>query len=441
MSSSNFWSYFSTHATLVAVWGLLLGLLVTGLAALVQCRVVWLHRWLRLGWISDLLLSKDPRQKMLCIRFLVGWVNCAVGVAALNFGVSIGVIDADQTRYLTIAALLVQGVWYAAIRSGWNKQFNDPSMAEAMRATVVGFLAWGYLIGGPGRPVALMLLFMMLMFGMFVSTSGQLIRTCVLAALMFGAVMLHIAQTESGIAYQAEMQMVYFGVMLTMLVSVCLLVNQLARMRSKSTQRKNDLSLALSQVQELAIRDELTGLFNRRHMGNLMQAEKLRADRARRGFALCLIDVDHFKRVNDSHGHAVGDEVLARLAQSLQDELRDTDAIARWGGEEFLVMFTDTDDEAPHAVLERIRKHLAQTVVSTMQPDVRVTFSAGLTAYRFGEELHDTLERADVALYQAKAEGRNRTVKAPSGLMLTKASPASPSAGTPAGASAHNSMA
>jgi diguanylate cyclase len=172
------------------------------------------------------------------------------------------------------------------------------------------------------------------------------------------------------------------------------------------------LAKALKQVEQLAARDELTGLFNRRHMMELLRVEKQRTDRTGRGFALGVIDVDHFKSVNDRFGHHVGDEVLASLSAALNAGLRDTDVVARWGGEEFLVMFTDTDDQMPLAVLDRIRSHLADTQVSQTRPDLRVSFSAGLTAYHVGEGLNGTIERADQALYLAKANGRSRTERA-----------------------------
>jgi diguanylate cyclase (GGDEF)-like protein len=412
MTPATISTFIVENAAFMAAWALLLGLIVAGLAAIMHCQVGWIHRWLSMGWLSDLVLSADPNQKVLGIRFLVGSANCAAGVAALNFGVARGAIDPAASGQLTMAALAVQLLWYLAVRSGWNKRFSDPSLAEPMRSSVIVFLAWGYLIGGPGRPVALMLLFMMLLFGMFTGTSRQLIRSSVLAALVFGAMMLYIARTERHVYMVAEMQIVYFGVMMTMLISVCLLVIQLTTLRARSTQRKNDLSKALDQLQLLATRDELTGLLNRRHMVDLLRAEKQRADRSRRGFAMCMIDVDHFKSVNDRFGHGVGDDALRTLTSALRTVLRDTDVVARWGGEEFLIMFTDTDDDATQAVLERVRHQLKASAVSPLHTDLRITFSAGLTAYRFGEEVRETIERADQALYRAKAAGRNRTERA-----------------------------
>jgi diguanylate cyclase (GGDEF)-like protein len=391
--------------------GAMLGLLVTALAALIHCKVQWLHRWLRMGWLSDLAFSKDPRQKVLLTRFMVGSVNCMVALASLNYGVARGAIDAADCRSLTVAGGAAIALGYAIFRSGLNKRFSDSSLSEPIFFSVIAMLAWGYQIGGPGRPVALLVLFIMLLFHMFIGSSRQLIRGSVVAAVSFGASMYSVAQHPTD-QYTVDMQMVYFGLMATMLISVCLLVTELAALRAKSTQRKMDLSKALKLVEQLAARDELTGLFNRRHMTELLQVEKQRADRSNRGFAIGVIDVDHFKSVNDRFGHNVGDEVLASLSAALNAGLRDTDVVARWGGEEFLVMFTDTDDQAPMLVLDRIRNHLVTAQVSHTRPDLRISFSAGLTAYQFGESLNGTIERADQALYLAKAHGRNRTERA-----------------------------
>ncbi len=117
---------------------------------------------------------------------------------ALNYGASIGVIDVDGCRQLTVAAVLIMAVFYGLLRTGWNQKLANPSMSEAQMAAAIGFLGWGYLIGGPGAPVALMLLFIILMFGMFTATSRQLIRSSVLAGIVFGAAFIMTGVRESG---------------------------------------------------------------------------------------------------------------------------------------------------------------------------------------------------------------------------------------------------
>lgn len=399
----------SAQSHYLIAWAALITAVVVCVTAMIRCNTLWLHRWLSLGWLSDLLFTPDPKQKTIGLRYMVGVVNCTTGLVALNYGANIGVIDPDGCRQLTWAAVLVMGTFYGLLRTRWNQKLANPSMSEAQMAAAIGFLGWGYLIGGPGAPVALMLLFIILMFGMFTATSRQLIRSSVLAGIVFATVFLMTAMRESASPTTVQMQMVYFGVLVIMLVSVCLLVNEMARLRARLTDRKADLTAALAQIKELAIRDELTGLFNRRHMVSVLNAEGQRTDRSQGRFCLCLIDVDHFKAINDEWGHGIGDEVLRSLSNVIAAGLRETDVVARWGGEEFLVLFTETDCEDATVVIERIRQMLSNTVVCTTVAELRVTFSAGLTTYQVDESIVATIERADQALYQAKATGRNRT--------------------------------
>lgn len=397
------------QAHYLIAWAVLITAVVVCVTAMIRCNTLWLHRWLSLGWLSDVLFTRDIKQKKIGLRYMVGVVNCTTGLVALNYGASVGVIDPDGCRQLTWAAVLIMGTFYGLLRTGWNRKLANPSMSEAQMAAAIGFLGWGYLIGGPGAPVALMLLFIILMFGMFTATSRQLIRSSVLAGIVFATVFLMTAMRESAAPITVQLQMVYGGVLVIMLVSVCLLVNEMARLRARLTQRKSDLTAALAQIKELAIRDELTGLFNRRHMVSVLNAEGQRTDRSQGRFCLGLIDVDHFKKINDEWGHGTGDEVLRSLSNVIAAGLRETDVVARWGGEEFLVLFTETDCEDATVVIERIRLMLSNTVVSSNLPELRVTFSAGMTTYQVDESIVATIERADQALYQAKATGRNRT--------------------------------
>jgi diguanylate cyclase (GGDEF)-like protein len=197
------------------------------------------------------------------------------------------------------------------------------------------------------------------------------------------------------------------------LVSMCVLMTYLSNIRARSSQRKQSLTEALGRIRELAIRDELTGLFNRRHILELLHTERSRADRTSQPWCLCMIDVDHFKAINDCHGHGVGDEVLRSLALIIRDGLRDCDHVARWGGEEFLVLLPNTGLDEAVLVVERIRQALLRTGVSRTVDDLRVTLSAGVSQVLAEESLPQSIDRADQALYQAKSAGRNRTQAAP----------------------------
>ncbi|MBZ8141050.1 GGDEF domain-containing protein [Rubrivivax gelatinosus] len=158
-----------------------------------------------------------------------------------------------------------------------------------------------------------------------------------------------------------------------------------------------------------ARRDALTGLSNRRELQELLPAQLLVAAAQRRPVSLAVVDLDHFKRINDRHGHALGDRVLVAIAQLLRDGLRQADVLARVGGEEFVVVLFDTSPELAHDVLERLRHRVAEHDWSGLAPEMVVSLSIGL-AHAPGYDLEPLFERADRALYRAKAEGRNRLV-------------------------------
>lgn len=392
---------------LILVWAVMVLLLSGGMAALVNCALFETHRWKRWSPLRDFLLSSDPAQRGLILRYLIGLLDGMAGVLALNYGVVRGAIDAQACQHLTWGAIMSGVVWTVVLRSGLNKRLSTALAVELQVMTAIFFLAWGYQIGGPGKPVALMLLFIILMFCMFIVTTRQLVRCCVLSTLGFGMVFTRAAHEANG-PFVAEMQLVYFGTMVIVLMSMCLLATHLSNMRVRAMKRKAELAEALARIRELAIRDELTGLFNRRHMLDMLNAERSRTARAGHPWCVCLLDIDHFKQINDRHGHGVGDEVLRSMGLIIQDGLRGSDQVARWGGEEFLIMFPDTSCEEATQVVTRIRQSLATSLISRTVPDLRATFSAGVTCFDNDEPMTQTIDRADQALYRAKAAGRNR---------------------------------
>ena len=167
----------------------------------------------------------------------------------------------------------------------------------------------------------------------------------------------------------------------------------------------------------------------------LAQAHQQLAQRQRSDAALCiaLLDIDHFKSVNDLHGHHIGDEVLRRFATETSGAMRSSDLVARWGGEEFIVMFPATPMTHAQTALVRLEARLAATGFTDLAADLCVTFSAGLIEVRRGEALHACIERADRAMYRAKAAGRNRVDFADSALLpQALPEPLSPAAPEPA---------
>lgn len=161
-------------------------------------------------------------------------------------------------------------------------------------------------------------------------------------------------------------------------------------------------------LEELSTKDPLTGLFNRRHADEILRTEIKRAERYQEAVSVALFDLDRFKRVNDEHGHACGDEVLVETARMAVAHLRQTDTVARYGGEEFLVVFANTPGPAATDSMERFRATVAAYVHACT--GVAVTVSAGVASWRPGDSLEGLLKRADERLYAAKEAGRDRVV-------------------------------
>jgi two-component system, cell cycle response regulator len=168
-------------------------------------------------------------------------------------------------------------------------------------------------------------------------------------------------------------------------------------------------SRLFDRVQNLAIRDSLTGIFNHRHTVELLSQEVERAGRYLGRVSALMLDVDHFKKINDEHGHLAGDAVLRDVARLLKDALRTVDSVGRYGGEEFLVLLPHTPPEEAFQTAERIRQEIAQHTFRTGRREVQVTVSVGVASLPSGEGSAEALIReADQALYRAKALGRNR---------------------------------
>jgi diguanylate cyclase (GGDEF)-like protein len=166
------------------------------------------------------------------------------------------------------------------------------------------------------------------------------------------------------------------------------------------------------EYEQAAKTDLLTGVHNRRWMDEMFPRQIARSEHAGQPLALVMADIDHFKRLNDTYGHATGDVVLRAVARRLSDTLRPTDFLVRYGGEEFVALLPGATAETAHIAAERVRKaieheeYLSTTAIGAL----RVTISLGIAILQPGDTLERLIERADVALYQAKAAGRNRVI-------------------------------
>ncbi|OIQ81050.1 putative diguanylate cyclase AdrA [mine drainage metagenome] len=180
----------------------------------------------------------------------------------------------------------------------------------------------------------------------------------------------------------------------------------------EAEQRILALTAELDHASEMAHEDYLTGALNRRGMDEALEREFSRADRFGTEVCLAMMDIDHFKRLNDTLGHDAGDVALAHLARVTKDTLRPTDVLARFGGEEFIIILPETGRDEAIAVMTRVQRELTRQFFLHNNERVLMTFSAGVAQRQSGEAAEVVMKRADVALYQAKQAGRNRVFAA-----------------------------
>lgn len=228
---------------------------------------------------------------------------------------------------------------------------------------------------------------------------GLTLTTCWLATLaaVYGVRALHAAalpQGGSGLLTQDAIQIVYTG---SFTICNLMLVIGFATMASDYVRAR---------IEEQAIRDPLTGTLNRKALLECLEREHSRSVRSRQAFSVAMVDVDHFKKINDGHGHPVGDRVLVHLCRRMQALVRPHDVVARYGGEEFMIVMPDTALPAARQAAERILNDAVKIDGPTLPT---FTISLGLAEWSEADDsVEATVARADTALYAAKANGRNR---------------------------------
>lgn len=360
--------------------------------------------------IAHLILGSERKQQLRISRSLTAAYVFLACVGLQIYASRTGLLEAEHGWRVSILCLVNITLWYGLLRSGLNLRFRDPALTMPQVLAAMTIIVYAYSGANQIQGSIMMLLTLVQVFGIF-NMSQRDSRLAGLYSLgLMGCAMVYKTQTDPT-NYPYQLEIAHFILIAAILPTISSLAAQLNNMRTRLQSQKNELAQALTRIQILATRDELTGLFNRRHMLEVLSQHQKRLIRSgHHRFCLALLDIDHFKRINDTHGHGVGDEVLREFSATLQRALRDTDVLARWGGEEFLLLINDTSPDLAIIGVDRARELLAASPLLPHMPDLKVTFSAGLTGYDDVEELNTCIDRADQALYRAKSEGRDRTV-------------------------------
>jgi diguanylate cyclase (GGDEF)-like protein len=350
-------------------------------------------------------LLRSRRQQLTAATVAIsGGIPLMVAAAAIG--------QAPWTAVLIWAplCLVMNLLAWAGMKFSWAHRWRDPTLTAPQIAWAIGSTAVCYAMLGPLRGMVLPMVALAIVFAIF-ALPARTVRWLTWWTLgVYGAVMSTMSWWQPARFPPLE-EAIYFGSLLLAVPPMALLAARMSELRARLARQKSELEQALQRIRQTAERDELTGLFNRRRILEELLAVQTRAQRSAAPFAVAMVDIDHFKDINDRHGHAGGDAVLRRFAQLAQDTLRAVDMLGRWGGEEFLIILASEDVAGATVVAERLR--LAVSALEVERPDggrIRLTVSMGLAGWQAGEPADRLIARADQALYRAKAGGRDRVV-------------------------------
>ena len=361
------------------------------------------------GGIRQLLFGADRKLHRL-LQYWAATVAMYAVVMGLIFGRA-ALAGQPDALALCLYTIIGIGAFYVLVRTSGPLGLSPNTLAGLQAVFSISIQVWGYPLAGPLRGPTLMGLMVVIVFSTFALRPRQTLLLTAVGLLGIGGTMWWHAAHDP-LHFPPMVESVTFTIMAVSSLAVTFLTGEMSKLRSRLKTQKQELQTALDTIRTLATIDELTALANRRHMNALLAAEERRDPASGKPTCIALLDIDLFKQINDRHGHAAGDDVLRQFAAAARAEVRVSDVLARWGGEEFLLMLPDTLPEEALAVLARLRTRVAAIRVEGVSLERPVSFSAGLTPRLGRERLTATINRADEALYRAKAEGRDRVLEA-----------------------------
>ncbi len=358
--------------------------------------------------LSRLLIpTNDPKQSHRIRRLLMaaGASSMVVVLLFISF-----LLDVLPLRAFVIAALVTLFfvlAFYAIFRSGLNLRFRDSSLTlpQIFCSTLVILYALNESQNGHG---VLALIYMVsFLFGVFRLSTRQLLSLTAFVALSYAGII--AVRWHSGAdPIQFKLMLLNWIVLTAVLVFFSVMGGYISRLRKEVAESKVRLEKALLHIENMAARDELTGLLNRRSLVDILAQQKSRGDRYGTTFSILMVDIDFFKRVNDTLGHQAGDVVLRVFAQAASASLRGTDLLGRYGGEEFMAVLDQTPIQRSGIVAGRLCALARKLTFEESSSGLHISISIGAAEYRKPEQWQATVERADQALYRAKHAGRDR---------------------------------
>jgi len=357
------------------------------------------------------LFSHDPKQALRLFRHLsaVLALLCFTIITVYFYYYNLYSVDRDTLFVIIIVFWLGELFFTVILRSGLNKLYYDPSLTVPQLLWATCFLLAILYLLNDGRGLVLIAYFGMLSFGYFQLRFREFFFVAIIAVLGYVFIILyhyHYQPQRINIEFELLQLLAFAGTITVMLYTG----SSIHRLQKRAKKQYVELQEALIVNRELAISDELTTLFNRRHFMEILEQQKALSERNNMDFVLCFFDLDRFKRINDTFGHYTGDIVLQKFAEILKKTIREVDCAARLGGEEFVCLLVDTDIKNAEKIAERIRKKLKNFNFNDIAPSLHATVSVGIANFKQFNTIQDTLMTADNRMYLAKRLGRNKVV-------------------------------
>ncbi|HZE60484.1 MAG TPA: GGDEF domain-containing protein [Burkholderiales bacterium] len=352
-------------------------------------------------------LPRDESQALRMRRYLMA-AGTSLLLCAVLFILSLAEhlpwrVTAEGTG--AVIALIV--LFYIFFSTGLNLRFSDPSLTTEQLGAALLVLAYLVTHAGPARSPLMLFYPVAMLFGVLRLSGRRMMALAVLALVAHGMMLALVTVREPQLDRAALLG--EYAVLAIVLPWFAAMGGYVNRLRTRLSDSNRELKHAFDRIEQLAVRDALTGAYNRRFLMECLAGERSRAERLGSTFAVCLVDVDHFKAVNDELGHAAGDAVLQGLPRLAAAGLRAIDTFGRFGGEEFLIVLPGTALNGASAAAERVRRAI-EGARFPAAGERSVTVTIGVAEHARGEDVTALLARADRALYGGKAGGRNRVV-------------------------------
>ncbi|MBL0726480.1 GGDEF domain-containing protein [Piscinibacter sp. HJYY11] len=360
--------------------------------------------------LADVLFGPEGPQRFstkVSMTGLMTYVPCMLLVVYCGWA---GLTPPQFVVPVVLAMVLTVAGFYAALRSGWSRRFADAGLILPQMLASITWDAIGYVLMGEAHAGMLMPAALTVTYGVFALHGRGAYAVQAYAIVLIGATMATMCVVDPAMFPVREAVLLYASFVVTILM-LGWTGHQIAQLRQRERETRAELGATLEQIQQRATHDSLTGLHNRRHMQSALAHHLARAERDGMPLTIALLDIDHFKQVNDQHGHAAGDAVLAAFARVAEAALPPTELIGRWGGEEFLVLSTrGLSSEELRAQIDQVRAALLQQPIDVPTGRLCIDFSAGVASHQPGTPLPALIDSADQALYAAKQGGRGRSV-------------------------------